>query len=143
VTDPIIVERFAKAKPAAVYKHLIESDRWVLWQGVSATLEPEPGGLFQMSTRDGRTARGQFVEVVLDQRVVFSWGWTDMPGLPPGSSTVEIDLIAQDSGTLIRLRHSGLGPDEAPMHEMGWNHYLGRLDTASSGGDPGPDLGLG
>jgi uncharacterized protein YndB with AHSA1/START domain len=143
LTTSIVVERFAKAKPAAVYKHLIESDRWVLWQGVSAILEPRSGGLFQMNTLDGRTARGQFVEVVLDQRVVFSWGWTDMPGLPPGSSTVEIDLIAQDDGTLIRLRHSGLGADEAPMHEMGWSHYLSRLGTASAGGDPGPDLGPG
>ena len=58
MTTTIVVERFAKAKSAAVYKHLIESDRWVVWQGVSAILEPQPGGLFQMNTLDGRTARG-------------------------------------------------------------------------------------
>lgn len=143
MTDPIVLEQFSKASPAMVYRHLVESDRWILWQGVSATLEPRPGGLFRMETLDGRTARGQFVEVVQDERVVFSWGWTDIPGLPPGSTTVEIDLIPKEDGTLIRLCHTGLAPDEAVMHEMGWGHYLIRLDTASTGGDPGPDLGLG
>lgn len=141
VSDPVVVEQFARATPAAVYQHLVESDRWILWQGVTATLEPRPGGLFRMETPDGRTARGQFVEVVPNKRVVFSWGWTDMPGLPPGSTTVEIDLIPVDDGTIIRLRHSGLAPGEAAMHEMGWRHYLSRLGAASSGEDPGPDAG--
>ena len=141
MTAPIVVEHFSQAAPADVYRHLVESERWVLWQGVAATLEPQRGGLFRMETPDGRTARGQFVEVVPNQRVVFSWGWTDMPGLPPGSTTVEIDLLPVDSGTLIKLRHTGLAPDEALMHEMGWRHYLGRLDTASLGQKPGPDVG--
>lgn len=141
MNTPIVVEHHSQAAPADVYRHLVESERWVLWQGVAATLEPRPGGLFRMETPDGRTARGQFVEVVPNQRVVFSWGWTDMPGLPPGSTTVEIDLVPVDGGTLIKLRHTGLAPDEALMHEMGWHHYLGRLDTASLGQDPGPDAG--
>ena len=141
MNDPITVEQFSQADPATVYRHLVESDRWILWQGVSATLDPQPGGLFRMETSDGRTARGQFVEVVPDRRVVFSWGWTDMPSLPPGSTTVEIDLVPIDNGTLIKLRHTGLAPDEAVMHEMGWCRYLTRLDIASTGGDPGPDVG--
>jgi uncharacterized protein YndB with AHSA1/START domain len=94
-----------------------------------------------METPDGRTARGQFIDVVPNERVVFSWGWTDMPGLPPGSTTVEIDLVPLETGTLIRLRHSGLAPEEAIMHEVGWRHYLTRLSDAASGHDPGPDTG--
>lgn len=141
MTDPIVVEHRSTASPEAVFQHLIRSDRWVLWQGVAATLEPRPGGLFRMETPDGRTARGQFVDVVPNERVVFSWGWTDMPGLPPGSTTVEIDLVPLEPGTLIRLRHSGLAPEEALMHEVGWRHYLTRLSDAASGRDPGPDTG--
>jgi uncharacterized protein YndB with AHSA1/START domain len=94
-----------------------------------------------METPDGRTARGQFVDIVPNERVVFSWGWTDMPGLPPGSTTVEIDLIPREEGTLIRLRHTGLAPAEASMHEIGWRHYLARLSRAASGKDPGRDAG--
>jgi uncharacterized protein YndB with AHSA1/START domain len=141
VDDAITVEQFSKAPQETVYRHLVESDLWVLWQGVSATLEPRPGGLFRMETPDGRTARGQFIELVPTERVVFSWGWTDMPGLPPGSTTVEIDLIPRDDGTLIRLRHLGLAPEEAAMHDMGWQHYLQRLSSASAGEVVGPDTG--
>ncbi|MEA2001903.1 MAG: SRPBCC family protein [Actinomycetota bacterium] len=143
MSDVITVEQFSAAPQATIYRHLIESDLWVLWQGVSATLEPRPGGLFRMETPDGRTARGQFIELIPTERVVFSWGWTDMPGLPPGSTTVEIDLIPHDDGTLIRLQHHGLAPEEAVMHDMGWRHYLTRLSSASAGEILGPDTGPG
>lgn len=143
MSNPVVVEQFSTAKQAAVYRHLVESDLWVLWQGVSATLEARPGGLFLMQTPDGRTARGEFIELVPPERVVFSWGWTDVPGMPPGSTTVEIDLIPHDDGTLIRLRHVGVPPEEATMHEMGWRHYLTRLSAASGGQNPGPDAGPG
>jgi uncharacterized protein YndB with AHSA1/START domain len=73
--------------------------------------------------------------------VVFTWGW---PGehspLPPGSSTVEITLIPDGDGTLLRLRHLGLPADQLPLHDRGWEHYLARLIVAGEGGDPGPDI---
>lgn len=143
MSDAIVVEQFSTAQQETIYRHLVESNLWILWQGVSATLDARPGGLFRMETPDGRTARGQFIELVPTERVVFSWGWTDMPGVPPGSTTVEIDLIPLDAGTLIRLRHLGLGPEEAVMHDTGWRHYLARLGSASAGEYPGPDTGLG
>ena len=61
--------------------------------------------------------------------------------MPPGSSLIEIDLIDQKGGTLVRLTHSGL-PDaeECASHRQGWTHYLERLAVAAAGGDPGPDL---
>ena len=60
--------------------------------------------------------------------------------MPPGSSLIEIDLIEQQDGTLLRLTHSGLPDAEAcTSHEQGWIHYLGRLATAAAGGDPGRD----
>ena len=66
-------------------------------------------------------------------------------GEPPGagvfSSLVEIDLVEQDGGTLVRFTHSGL-PDaeERDNHGKGWKHYLERLAAAAAGGDPGPDV---
>ena len=60
--------------------------------------------------------------------------------MPPGSSLVEIDLIDQADGTLVRLTHSGLPDEEARAnHGKGWAHYLDRLAVAAAGGDPGPD----
>ena len=59
--------------------------------------------------------------------------------VPPGSSTVEISLIADGDGTILRLTHRGLPVDMRPFHNAGWQHALGRLAVAAAGGDPGRD----
>lgn len=135
------MERHVDASPAAVYAYLTDSDRWARWQGANATIEARPGGLFRMQMGSGRTARGEFVDLVPDRRVVFTWGWIDMPDLPPGSTTVEIDLIADGAGTLVRLTHRGLPPAAVDAHDLGWHHYLDRLRRRAEGVDPGPDPG--
>jgi uncharacterized protein (TIGR03086 family) len=71
--------------------------------------------------------------------VVFSWGWEDSADLPPGASTVTVTLEPADGGTLVRLVHEGLTGEQAASHAEGWSHYLGRLVTAASQGDAGPD----
>jgi uncharacterized protein YndB with AHSA1/START domain len=139
----LVVERHVAAEPAAVYAYLTDSQRWARWQGDEATIDARPGGLFRMLMGTGQCARGQFVELVPDKRVVFTWGWIDMPDLPPGSTIVEIDLEQQDGGTLVRLTHRGLTADPRDLHRIGWRHYLDRLITCAVGGDPGPDRGPG
>jgi hypothetical protein len=64
-----------------------------------------------------------------------------MPGnpVPPGSSTVEIELVEAHGGTLVRLTHRDLPPEARTDHRRGWQHYLGRLAIVATGGDPGPD----
>lgn len=141
--DVIRVERRVAAPPSAVFAYLTESERWATWQGADATIEPAPGGLFRLRMGNGDTARGQFLEVVPDRKVVFTWGWVDRPGIPPGSTVVEIELVADGDGTLIRLTHREVPTDEAPMHDVGWQHYVGRLVTVVEGRDPGADRGPG
>lgn len=141
MSEPLVLERETTASPDAVYHYLVNSAAWTTWQGAQAELVPEPGGIFQMTMADGRTARGQYMELRPAERVVFTWGWVDMPGLPPGSTTVTVDLIPKDGGTLIRLTHDGLSPEESALHRSGWSHYLPRLATAATGADPGFDEG--
>ncbi len=141
MSDPIVVEQQTSATPEAVYRCLTQSDVWIRWQGASASLNPQPRGLFSMTMPNDRTARGEYIEVIPNRRIVFTWGWVDMPGLPPGSTTVTIELEANDEGTLIRLTHADLPPAEQTMHRMGWIHYLGRLASLVGGTDPGPDPG--
>ena len=141
--EAIVIERRVAAPPAKVFTYLTDSVGWAKWQGIDATIEATPGGIFRMQMGNGMLARGQFVEVVPDTRVVFTWGWVDYPGVPPGSSTVEVDLIPDDDTTLIRLTHRGLAPDERPIHTMGWEHHASRLALLADGGDPGPDPGPG
>jgi uncharacterized protein YndB with AHSA1/START domain len=92
-----------------------------------------------MTMANGAIAEGRFVQLVPDSRVVFTWGWDGSDVVPPGSSTVEIDLAPDGDGTLLRLTHLDLPPDQQPIHRAGWDHYLPRLAIAAGGGDAGPD----
>jgi uncharacterized protein YndB with AHSA1/START domain len=139
--EPIILERQIAAPPEVVYTYLTDENKWPMWQGIHASLDPRPGGIFALSMANGMRARGQFVELVPAERVVFTWGWIDHPGVPPGSSTVEISLAPVDDGTLLTLRHSGLPSDDVPPHTAGWEMYLPQLAIVAAGGDPGADLG--
>ena len=143
MSDEVVVERLIDATPSVVYSYLTDSQKWARWQGVDATIEPRPGGMFAVSMPTNTRVRGEFVDLIPNQRVVFTWGWIDHPTVPPGSTTVEIELIAEGSATRIRLTHSGLPPEEVPIHTDGWNHYLPRLAAVSEGYDPGPEERIG
>jgi uncharacterized protein YndB with AHSA1/START domain len=138
-TNEIRVERRIEAPPAAVYAYLTNGDLWARWQGTSAEIEPVAGGLFRMAMSNGSVAEGRFVELIPQVRVVFTWGWRGSATVPPGSSTVEIELAQDGEGTLLRLVHRDLPSEDQPIHRAGWDHYLPRLATAAGGGDPGPD----
>jgi len=136
----VVVERWIGAPPETVFAYFTDPERWLRWQGVEAALEPRDGGAFRMNVRGDGWAAGRFVEVRPPERVVFTWGWEGQDGLPPGSTTVEIDLRADGGGTTLTLRHRGLPDDTAAeQHRAGWDHYLDRLRIVAAGGDPGPD----
>jgi len=130
-----------EARPETVYSFFTEPEKLLRWKGVEADLEPRPDGLYRVRINARNLMEGRFVELVPYRRIVFTWGW-EIPGdpVPPGSSTVEVTLAPDDSGTLLTLVHRGL-PDEqaAAGHAEGWDHFLPRLATAAAGGDPGPD----
>ena len=138
-TDVIEVERRIAARPAAVYRYLTESALWARWQGEAAELEPVAGGRFVVRMAEGQVVEGQFVAVEPDRRVVVTWGWAGHPRMPPGTTTVEFELVADGDGTLVRLTHRGLPPEDVPIHRAGWDVFLPRLEVASGGGDPGPN----
>src|SRR5688572_20343816 len=59
--DVVIVERVIKARPATVFAFFTERDRWLSWQGVSAEIDPRPGGVFRMNVRGNGYVSGEFV----------------------------------------------------------------------------------
>ncbi len=141
-TEANVIEREVRiaARPETVFPFLTDPARMTRWQGIEATLDPRPGGIFRVTINGQNIARGEFAEVVANRRVVFTWGWEgEGHPVPPGSSRVEIDLIPDGDGTIVRLTHSGLPADAVADHTHGWEHYLARLAIAAAGGDPGPD----
>jgi uncharacterized protein YndB with AHSA1/START domain len=140
--DALIVRREARipAPPAAVFALLTDPENILRWMGTEAQLDPRPGGLYLVNVTGARIARGHFREVVPVHRLAYSFGWEDSEAVPPGSSEVEIDLIEEPGGTLLRLTHTGLpSAEQCAGHAEGWAHYLGRLGEVAAGRDPGPD----
>jgi len=137
----IVLEQRIQAPPADVYAYLTDADLWKRWQGADATLDPHVGGVFSILMANGMNARGEFLELVPERRVVFTWGWIGYENLPPGSSTVEIDLRADGDATLLVLTHRAVPDDEVPPQQAGWRHYLPRLAMVAAGVDPGEDAG--
>ena len=132
------------ATPETIFPLLTTTEGYLRWEGTEGEIDARPGGVYRILVADQFLGRGEFVEVVPNERVVFTFGW-DMPDNPiaPGSSEVEITLHPEGSKTRLRLVHRGL-PDEAVNdHIHGWDHYLGRLAVVGAGGDAGPDLGPG
>jgi uncharacterized protein YndB with AHSA1/START domain len=136
LTREVVVE----ASPATIFPFLVDPSKHVLWMGTEAALDPRPGGVYSVLCQGRHPGMGEFVEVVPDSKVVFTFGW-DLPDspIPAGSTEVEITLIPTGDQTTVRLVHRGLPEDAVSDHTQGWDHYLGRLAVAAEGGDAGPD----
>jgi uncharacterized protein YndB with AHSA1/START domain len=140
-----VVEREVRiaARPETVFEFFIDPEKMKQWKGSKAELDPRPGGIYRVEISEEAIARGEYVEIEPPSRVVFTWGWEGQESgehaVPPGSSRVEVDLVPDGNGTLVRLRHLDLPEQSREIHGQGWDLYLGRLAAAAEGRDPGAD----
>ena len=137
--DAKVIERVITidAPPETVFRLLTDPVQYVRWKGRLAELEPRPGGAFRVEFASAKdTAAGNYVEVIKDRRVVFTWGWEGNEMVPPGSSTVEIELQPMGSGTRLRLVHRGLPQEAVASHTEGWDYFLPRLEDVAEGRVP-------
>jgi uncharacterized protein YndB with AHSA1/START domain len=143
LADPLVKEVFIEAPPRIVFQFLTDPTKMIRWMGIRAEIDPRPGGVYWLDPNGRDFIRGEYVEVIPDRRVVFTWGWENpsegMAAVPAGSTRVEIDLELEGQGTRVRLTHRQLPPKARDRHVMGWTHYLQRLKTVSEGSEPGSD----
>lgn len=137
-TEPYRTSVDIAAPPDRIYPYLTQPENILTWMGDHAVLDPTPGGEFSLDI-NGIPVRGRYLELDPPYRVVISWGHAGSTILPPGASTVEINLTPIPGGTRVSLVHRNLPPEEAQTHAVGWPHFVKRLATAASGGNPGPD----
>ena len=135
----IVVERHVAAPPEKVFAYFTDAEKWMAWQGTEAEIELRPGGIWRVNVTGEGFASGRVVEVVENQRVVFTWGWEHGPPVEPGSTTVVIELYPDADGTIIRLTHGDLPEDQRDIHRQGWEHYVARLAAVADGHEPGPN----
>ena len=128
-----------EATPEVVFPYLTESDRFARWQGIRAELDPRPSGVFRVWMDAVTIASGEYLEVEPHRRVVFTWGWEGNDTVPPGSTTVEIDLEADGAATILTLRHSGLPTGSRPLYTRKAGSSSPRdSPRRSSAATPGP-----
>ncbi len=148
------LERRIRARPETVFAFFTDPEKYRLWQGIAATLEPVPDGVLQVDFAPGVRMSGRYLVLDPPRRLVFTWGIEpacdlppEMHGLPPGigevspgSTTVEITLVAEGDETILRVEHTGLPTEDAErMHGTYWAIYLDRMAIAALGGDAGSD----
>ncbi len=145
-TESTTVERTIAiaAPPETVWEFFVDPQKLTTWMGLTAEIDPRPGGSYRSEVIPGHIARGEYVEVDPPRRLVFTWGWERSGGednpVPPGSSTIEVELTPDGDGTSLRFLHRDLpNAEAATSHAHGWDHYLARLEIGASGGDPGAD----
>ena len=140
MTADVVTSIRIEAPAEAVFRFFVDPERLMRWMGTEADVDPTPGGRFQVNVNGDDVAIGAYTVVDPPRRVAFTWGWDGNDGIPPGSSTVTVDLDEVDGGTELTLTHSGLPDEEAcRQHLQGWTHYLDRLTAAGEGRPVGED----
>lgn len=140
--DTEVIERTITiaAAPDTVFRLLTDPNEYVRWKGQRAEFDPRPNGGFRVLFPNGTDiVAGKFVELVPERRVVFTWGWEGNEHVPPGSSTVEIDLEPAGTGTRLHLVHRGLPVPAIARHAEGWDYFLPRLIAVGAGRSPDPE----
>ena len=145
-TETTQVERTISiaASPETVWEFFVDPEKLTRWKGLDADLDARRGGIYRCEVIPGHTARGEYVELDPPRRLVFTWGWErsgdEENPVPPGSSTIEVELTPEGGGTRLHFVHRDLpSAAQAESHAHGWDHYLPRLEVAAAGGDPGED----
>ena len=139
-THTTVVEQTLRiaARPETVWRYWTDPERMRAWWGAAADLDPQPGGACVIEMDSGPVMRGEYVELVPHERIVFTFGWDPAEGTPdiaPGSTVVEITLTPDGDDTILALRHRGLPATARDEHHAGWGHYLPLL-AAAAGGAP-------
>ena len=124
--QPLISEQWIRAPKSAVFDFLVDVEKLGRWLG-QFEAAPAVGEGFVLAIGPEHVARGTFVSIEPEDRVVFSWGWDHAPEVPPGSTTVTITLTDHEGGTRVVLRHDGLPMGPEDQHAVGWKACLAGL----------------
>jgi uncharacterized protein YndB with AHSA1/START domain len=132
-TGVVVQTMRISAHPETVWRYWIDPERMCDWWGAAVQLDAQEGGTCRVEMAGGPIMRGEYIELVPFERIVFTFGWeaTDgAPDIPPGSTRVEVTLAEDAGDTVLTLRHTGVPVTDAERHREGWALYLPLLADA-------------
>jgi uncharacterized protein YndB with AHSA1/START domain len=142
-THDIVVDEVFPHTPETIWKTLTSGELMARWIEMKPTgFEAVKGNQFTFQTTpagawDG-TIRCEILEVVANERLVFSWKSGDEKNVGYGApldSIVTFTLARVEKGTRLRLVHSGfmLPRNETAFTNMGegWKKVVPRIGTIS------------
>ena len=89
----LIREVVIVASPATIFPFFIDPEQHLRWMGTEVDLDPRAGGIHRVLVEGRHPSVGEFVEVVPNERVVFTFGW-DEPDHPiPARFHADRDLL--------------------------------------------------
>ena len=71
----LVREIHIKASPEVIFGYLTDPAKYIEWGGSDAELDPRPGGTYRVLMGGTHQSAGEFLEVVPNERVLFSFGW--------------------------------------------------------------------
>lgn len=119
------------AAASTVYELWTTAEGLCAWWGVTASVDPRPGGAIRVDIDGDHVMVGEVVSVEPPHRLRFTFGWDG--GTPtPGSTDVDVVIDDLGSSTRLTLRHHGLPLEFIESHARGWTHFVGeRLAEAT------------
>jgi uncharacterized protein YndB with AHSA1/START domain len=114
-----------RAQRSTVFRFFTDSARFADWWGQGSTIEGVPGGSVHIRYPNGETAGGKVLEVVPNQRIVFTYGYDDpAKPMPRGATRVTVTLDPHVQGTELRLVHELADEAVRNEHDGGWRYQL-------------------
>jgi uncharacterized protein YndB with AHSA1/START domain len=140
ISDKLSLEitRLIKAPCDRVYAAWTDPAQLRQWFG-PATVQTDNlladarvGGEFRwdLTNSDGEkmTVRGEYRELQLNKKIVFTWQWQDDENWEEHVSVVTVELTDRNGDTELRLTHEQLPSEESrDRHGEGWNSVLDKL----------------
>jgi uncharacterized protein YndB with AHSA1/START domain len=125
-----------KAPRAKVFAAWVEPELMRKWFAPgamtvpSAQADPRPGGTYAITMKgeeSNPTVRGEYREVVRDEKLVFTWAWDGGAG---EATLVTVLFRDATGGTEVHLKHERFANAESrDRHLQGWNGCLANLAT--------------
>jgi uncharacterized protein YndB with AHSA1/START domain len=135
-SDTISISQLIKTDPENAFRAFTNATELRGWLCNVATVVPRPGGRLYMWWESGFYTSGEYTSVEPGKEVSFTWFGKD----EPTQTQVEVLFSPQDGGTLVEVKHKGLGSDAAWENiraeiSKGWKNALENLNSVVTTGE--------